>query len=100
MSNFLHPFLGYFHFPARRLLAFLDEAVEQHNHAAGLKTIKIRQAFTRSSKSPLPRLFERGSLARLPISARKSIRARNEARSAMGSASMNSSTGLFPLASR
>jgi hypothetical protein len=27
MSTFLHPFLGYFHFPARCLLAFLDEAV-------------------------------------------------------------------------
>jgi hypothetical protein len=40
MSNFLHPFLGYFHFPARRLLAFLYETMKQYNPAAGPKAIK------------------------------------------------------------
>jgi hypothetical protein len=45
MSNFLHPFLGYLHFPARCLLAFLDEAMEQYNHAAGLKALKDSACF-------------------------------------------------------
>jgi hypothetical protein len=45
MSNFLHPFLGYLHFRARRLLAFLYEAMEQYNHAAGLKAVKDSAGF-------------------------------------------------------
>jgi uncharacterized protein involved in tellurium resistance len=45
MSDLRHAFLGYLHFPARCLLAFLYEAMEQYNHTTGLKTVKNPAGF-------------------------------------------------------